>query len=315
MSVITLRDAASGSRARILPQLGFNLFEFTVHIKGQQIEVIEADSGYENGQGNPSRCGIPLLFPFPNRIAAGKFSWNGKEYQLPVAKPGAHFIHGLCLDRPWRVIEQTENSVTGEFQLSRDAPDRLSLWPADFIIQCTYLVRGNTLKSRFTFKNPDSQPLPWGFGTHAYFKLPLTDGSSPEHCVLSAPVYQKWPLENFIPTGKTVPAEIDLPDGVYYTTVKLDDVFTDLRPEGDSLDCVIMDEGSGYQVVQACDKNFRELVIYTPPDRAAVCMEPYTCPTDAINLEAKGIPCGWQTLPPGESVDTWIDIRVEPILV
>ena len=30
---------------------------------------------------------------------------------------------------------------------------------------------------------------------------------------------------------------------------------------------------------------FRELVLFTPPHRRAVCLEPYTCPTDAIHLQ------------------------------
>ncbi len=314
MPALTLTDSVSGSQARLLPELGFNLFEFTAFVGTQRVDVIEADAEFELGKVRPSRCGIPLLFPFPNRIANGNFSWAGREYQLPVAQPGAHYLHGFCLDRPWRVIDRTENTATGEFQLSRDAPERLDWWPADFIIRCTYLVRGNALKSRFEFINPDDKPLPWGFGTHAYFKLPLTDGSSVEHIVLDAPAHRQWQLENYIPTGERKPPRVNLKDGVYYSTVKLDDVFTDLRPEGKSLDCVIMDEGSGLQVVQSCDPAFRELVAYTPPDRAAVCLEPYTCPTDAINLEARGIPCGWQVLAPGASVNTWIDIRVEPIM-
>lgn len=188
--------------------------------------------------------------------------------------------------------------MTAEFQLSRDAPDRLPLWPADFLIECTYLLQGTTLKSRFRFTNPDSKPLPWGFGTHAYFKLPLSSKSSPENCVIYAPVHGQWPLENFIPTGKTEPAHVDLSEGVYYTTQKLDDVFTDVRPEGKDVECIIMDEGAGYQVVQACDPIFREIVVYTPPDRAAVCMEPYTCPTDAINLEAREFLVAGEHLPP-----------------
>jgi len=314
MPAITLRDEASGSQARLLPELGFNLFEWKLSVLGQQVDVIEADADFDQGKTRPSRCGIPLLFPFPNRINAGQFTWEGKQYQLPTAKPGAHYIHGFCLDRPWRVTEQTENSVSGEFQLSRDAPDRLAWWPADFLIQCTYLVRGNSLKSRFTFTNPDDKPLPWGFGTHAYFKLPLTSGSSTEHCLLYVPAHKQWVLENSIPTGERIPAKVELADGAYYTTVKLDDVYTDVRPHQNVVECTLVDEGAGLQLVQACDPLFRELVVFTPPDRAAVCMEPYTCPTDAINLEQKGISCGWQVLAPGKSVETWIDLRVEPIM-
>ena len=316
MPAITIEDKTCDSTATVLPELGFNLFQFSTTVGGQLVDVIEADDDFALGNTRPSRCGIPILFPFPNRIDQGKFTWNGKQYQIPMDNSGEHAIHGFCLDRPWRVIDQSENSVTGEFQLSKDAADRLELWPADFIIQCTYLLSGSTLKSRFTFTNPDTKPLPWGFGTHAYFKLPLTQASSAQNIVLYCPAHKQWILEDFIPTGKIVPVpeSADLRKGGYYSTMKLDDVLTDVRPQGDSLDCTLVDEAAGIEMVQACDPRFRELVVYTPPGREAVCMEPYTCPTDAINLEAKGIPCGWETLAPGESVNTWIDMRVNPII-
>lgn len=316
MPAVIIRDQSHGSQATVLPELGFNLFQFSTIVAGQSVDVIEADDDFELGKTPASRCGIPILFPFPNRIDQGKYSWEGKEYQIPVSHPGDHAIHGFCMDRPWRVTDQSENSVTGEFQLSKDAPDRLEYWPADFIIQCTYLLIGSTLKSRFTFINPDTKSLPWGFGTHAYFKLPLTQASSAEHIVLYAPAHKQWLLSNFIPTGEMVDVSEskDLTKGGYYLAKKMDDVLTDLRPDGDALECTIVDEQAGLEMVQACDKRFRELVVYMPPGREAVCMEPYTCPTDAINLEAKGIPCGWETLAPGESVSTWIDMCVNPVI-
>ncbi|MCA8987627.1 MAG: aldose 1-epimerase [Planctomycetaceae bacterium] len=316
MPAITIKDDASGSQAQVLPELGFNLFQFSVPLKSTTIEVIDAPADFAEGKERPSRYGIPILFPFPNRIKGGAYSWAGKDYQLPVPKPGAHAIHGFCLDRPWRVIDQTENTVTGEFQLSKDAPERLELWPSDFVIRCTYLVRGNRLRSRFEFHNPGTEPLPWGFGTHAYFRVPLTDASSVEHCLMVAPAFEQWPLNDFIPTGERIPVTgaNNLTEGAYVTELKLDDVLTGLTPDKDALRCRIMDEGSGYQLVQECDLRFRELVVFTPPNRNAVCMEPYTCPTDAINLTARGIECGWEVLDPGKSATTWIDLCVEPIM-
>ena len=44
---------------------------------------------------------------------------------------------------------------------------------------------------------------------------------------------------------------------------------------------------------------FRELVVFTPVHRDAFCLEPYTCTTDAINLQARGVDAGWATLAPG----------------
>ena len=44
----------------------------------------------------------------------------------------------------------------------------------------------------------------------------------------------------------------------------------------------------------------RELVVFTPKHRQAVCLEPYTCTTDAINLQQHGVDAGWLVLPPGQ---------------
>ena len=43
---------------------------------------------------------------------------------------------------------------------------------------------------------------------------------------------------------------------------------------------------------------FGELLLFTPPHRKAVAIEPYTCAPDAPNLQAAGIDAGWRVLPP-----------------
>jgi aldose 1-epimerase len=58
------------------------------------------------------------------------------------------------------------------------------------------------------------------------------------------------------------------------------------------------------------DEWFRDLVIFTPPHRQAFCVEPYTCTTDAINLQARGIESGWQVLPPGASKRFYVEMRI-----
>ena len=45
--------------------------------------------------------------------------------------------------------------------------------------------------------------------------------------------------------------------------------------------------------------NFRESVLFIPAHRKALCIEPYTCATDAANLEPKSGDAGWETLAPG----------------
>jgi aldose 1-epimerase len=319
MSVVDLTDAVSGSSAKIAVNLGFNCFEFVAKLRdGRSVSVIDAAEGFENGDQPLSHSGIPLLFPFPNRIRDGRYSWNDVDYHLPAGQvaheANGNAIHGFCLDRPWRMIEQTGDTVVGQFQLSVDAPDRLPLWPADFIISVRYSVQGAALLSEITVQNPGDSPLPWGFGTHGYFRLPLQTDSDPAQCTVFAPVSRKWSLDECLPSG-TVSDQLAIPlDGSpKFGGLKLDDVFTGIRTSAGRFECRIGDPQAGLEVVQECSNDFREIVAFTPPWSTAVCLEPYTCVTDAINLQQRGIDAGLNVLPPRDSWTGLIDICVRPI--
>jgi aldose 1-epimerase len=314
MSIVTLRDGDSA--ASIAVAFGFNCFEFRTRVAERTIDVLDSDPAFSRTGERPSGNGIPLLFPFPNRIHDGLFRWEGKQYEIPRAAGRPHPIHGFALDTPWRVIEQGPRHVAGEWQLSRDAASRRQYWPADCLIQVQYELRGAALRSKIRIVNPDTRPLPWGFGTHAYFKLPLSSTSDLEHCLIQAPVSEQWQLSDLIPTGERIPVpdEKDIRNGAYLRAARFDDVYTGLKPEAGALTCIMMDERAGLEIAQVCDPRFRELVVYTPPNRAAVCMEPYTCVTDAVNLQQRGIDAGWQVLQPGEEYTTWIDIIARPVL-
>lgn len=316
MAVLTITDPHSGSTARIAPELGFNCFEFRAMVDGKPVDVLDSVPGFEAGGQKPSGSGIPILFPFPNRIHTGRFQWHEKEYSLPTTDKFGNAIHGLCLDRPWRVIEQKDDLVTGQFQLSIDAPDRMSLWPADFVIEVDYEIVHNRLRANFRIGNPSNRALPWGLGTHPYFKLPLSPNSQVGDCLIEVPADRRWELSNCLPTGNLLDLDesYDLRDGAYVSTVKLDDVYTGVQCDGPQFDCTVMDERAGLQVVQTCPPIFREIVVFTPPNRAAVCIEPYTCPTDAVNLTARGQDCGWRSLDPGSEFHTWIDITAGRVL-
>ena len=320
MEVITIKDSQTGSTAKIAPELGLNCFEFLARVDDFTVSVIDAAADFVEGKQSPSGHGIPILFPYPNRIRGGRFSWEGKDYFLPPGKVACNkdnAIHGFCLDRPWRVTDRGKNFVTGEFHLSKDASDRRDLWPADFVLEVKYSLERTALTADVRVTNPDSVPLPWGFGTHAYFKLPLGTKSDPARCLIEAPASEQWELIDCLPTGKKrpIPKEIDLREGAYFDVLKLDDVLSGLPKEPGEIRSVIWDEAAGLQVEQVTDPIFQELVAYTPPGRNAVCLEPYTCVTDAINLRLKRDDTGWQVLQPGETWETRIVIQAGRIIV
>ncbi len=322
MEVLVITDTRTGSTARILPDLGFNCFEFKTFLAGQRVDVIDASPQFESGREKPSGHGIPLLFPFPNRIRGGRYSWEGEDYEIPASDAShdatGNAIHGFCLDRPWRVTSRGADFAVGQFELGKDAPDRLPFWPADFRIEVRYQVRGPKLRADIRLVNPSSDLLPWGFGTHPYFKLPLGAKSRPTHCLVQAPASEEWELIDCLPTGRRLPISKpkDLREGAYFDVLKMDDVLTGLPPMSGtiSVDCGIMDEACGFQVTQQAGPAFREIVVYTPPNRNAVCLEPYTCATDAINLQPRGIDAGWRVLEPRAEFRTWIEITASEVI-
>jgi aldose 1-epimerase len=317
MPIVTLNDPRTGSTANVATHLGFNCFEFIGQLGDEAVSVIHAADGFAGGDHPPSHSGIPLLFPFPNRIRGGRYSWDGKDYELPESLVGyegaGNAIHGFCLDRPWRVVAQTESSVTGVFRISQDAPERLPLWPTDGEIEICYSLNDACLRGDITVRNPTDVPLPWGFGNHSYFRIPLAVDSNAGDCTIHAPVSKQWELDDCLPTGRVLHEDnvLSLSDGPAFDKLKLDDVYTGVQSVDGVVECRIVDPQAGTQIVQRCDDSFREIVAFTPPWTTAVCLEPYTCTTDAINLQQRGVDAGLRVLPPGEVWKGWIEIAVE----
>ena len=317
MTPITIADETTGAVAAIAPQRGFNCYSFHAPVLGQTVEVLDSEPEFLSGTTRPTRSGIPILFPFPNRIRQGRFSWNGREFAIPGSDPRGNAIHGFCTDRPWRVIRQGPDFVTGQFQLSVDAPDRLGFWPADFRIEVEYRLVRNRLRASFFILNHGRETLPWGLGTHPYFRAPIGGAGTREACTVEVPASERWELAESLPTGRRLPVEAgkDLRGGVSLAGLDLDEVYTGLGYAGPQFDCIVMDERSGIQVTQTCPPIFQEVVAFTPPNRNCVCLEPYTCVTDAVNLHGQGIDSGLRALAPGAEFRTWIDISVGPVLV
>jgi aldose 1-epimerase len=315
MTPLVLRDSDSGAEARILPELGFNCFSLKAQIRGELVEILNSEPGFELGDKSGTRSGIPWLFPFPNRIQQGRFSWDGQAYTLPGTDGRGNAIHGFVKDRPWRVTAVAPQSVTAEFQLSLDAPDKIALWPGDFLIEVRYQLEATSLRADIRIMNPGPKPLPWGLGTHPYFNIPLTPNGDVNQCRVRVPASQAWELSDFIPTGQrtALDARNDLQVPACLGGKSLDDVLTQLKVEAGRTEVALIDGQLGYQVTQISDAVFRECVVFTPPGRACVCLEPYTCTTNAMNLQQQGIDAGLQILEPGAEFRTWIEIRVAPV--
>ena len=81
------------------------------------------------------------------------------------------------------------------------------------------------------------------------------------------PASQYWVLEEFLPTGESRPVDdrLDFRKGQPRKGLKLDDVLTGLAFEGDRCVCRLVDQALKAEFRLSFDRNFRELVVYTPP--------------------------------------------------
>jgi aldose 1-epimerase len=309
----SITDPATGSEARILVSLGFNCFSWRPTLTDGPREMLWAHPKFTGGRERPSGSGIPLLFPFPGRIGAARFSFNGRDYWLEPDDKFGNAIHGFVHCRPWRVVEKNATRVVGEFHASRDDRSILERWPCDFRIRVSYEVNGGELVSDIEYENSGGGPLPCGFGTHTYFRLPLADGGAIEETLVTAPVAKVWETVDMLPTGRLFDAEGDraLSNGGPLAGRQFDTCYTDLAAESDGLvRTLLADPSSGRALTQTFDAAFKQCIVYTPPHREAICLEPYTCVPDSFRLAAEGHATGQQILQPGEKFATMIRLGV-----
>ncbi len=299
-TVCHLFDDETGAQASVLPSYGFNLFDLRLPAAGAVRPVLDAAADFASHPSNPGRNGTPILFPFPNRIRGGRYSFQGKDYQLPL-NGGPNAIHGFAIAADWDVVEHRATdagaTIVGRYQISKQSPERAADWPADAALEMHYTLAGRTLTLDAVVSNPSAHDLPYGFGIHPYFRLPLAPGGDRTKTRIVLPAARLWVLDAFLPTGEIRPvdARLDFRPGQAIEGLKLDDVLTGLDPQ-DRV-CRLRDLDLNAEFRLGYDEHFRELVVYTPPNAPGViAIEPYTQTTDAINLQARGVDAGLRVL-------------------
>lgn len=90
VEIFTLCDEDKAC-AEVTPGYGNNCFVFRV-----QEPILEAVP-LEEFRQRPMSYGIPILFPFPNQIRDGEFSFRGQRYAVNPNRHG--FVRDKCLER------------------------------------------------------------------------------------------------------------------------------------------------------------------------------------------------------------------------
>ena len=309
MEFITIEVQAES--AVIVPEAGFQCRSYRVG----PLDVVAGPKDPEaDWIAHPFRSGIPILFPWPGRIADGRFSYGGREVQLPINDPSHNCaIHGLTYNRVFQVTRRGPYFVAARLDSRIDA-DLTKLWPFPFVLDLDYEI-GNGLRLHAAVENVGDGPMPFGIGAHPYFHAPLDPKGTRAAIEVEGDIDRHWQLdERLLPSG-----ELATPEGRF-------DLRRPVKLGGDTLDeAYTLDTKRGERAARMLDPQlkmalelraapiFRNLVVFAPPAPDVVALEPYTCGPNAFNLAARGFDAGMLELRPGARFETSFEIRLSAL--
>lgn len=315
LEVVSISDEQTGAVAEFLPGRGFNCCSARLPVAGRLLEAIWCPAGFREVDARASSGGVPILCPYPGRLASTTMEFEGAAYELEPAEQFGRPIHGFVHDRAWQVLEQGASSVTAAFRLSRDAPERLHRWPADFELEAQWRIDGGQLTGNFTLTALGRMPA--ALGLHPYFPIPLIAAGTADACELDVPTRLWQPQQDLLPVGPLEPASAraPFPGRVPLAGLAFDDAFTGLDAgekvgEVPQVVTAVVDPAAGISVELAFDPTFSACVLFTPPHREAVCIEPYTVLPGAASFDAAR---GWKVLEAGGSITAMVRLSLEPV--
>jgi galactose mutarotase-like enzyme len=271
---VTLRDLSSSLTATFVPaagMIGTSLADDGVELLGQRRGL---DGYVENGK----TMGIPLLYPWANRLSTNTYEVNGSVVALTVgtdgvrADPNGLPIHGVLAAYPgWVETARSGNTLGAELDYGAD-PSLLASFPFPHVLTQRITLADRSLTIETTVTPTTSASVPLCFGYHPYFAIPEVPR---EEWTVATPAMRHLPVDDRgIPTGES--QEWSGPSGPLGNTT-YDDGFSEV-PDG----AVFTLSGGDRRIEVGFEKGYPAAQLFAPPSESLVAIEPMAAPTDAL---------------------------------
>ena len=261
-------------------------------------------------------CQGQMLIPFPNRIEAGTYTFEGVTYELPIDEHERNnAIHGYGYRSFWKLEALTETSVTQSWRV----PYLLG-YPFDVTVTATHELTDEGMTVTISATNNGDINAPWAVALHPWLDNGFNgygdeiDGHNAQ-CILQVPAKTHVTVnENLIPTG-TEPVDgtkYDLRKPTLLTNQPFDDAWTDVEHDEDGKTTATFTRPDGLTITVGGDETITSFQVCTgtgfPAEKhpAGTAVEPQTAYANAFNTGNELI-----TIKPGETSTTKIFLGAE----
>ena len=267
--------------------------------RGEEIlrRVDEMDEALATGMS----VGIPLNYPWANRLRGTQYDFDGKEVALDRASPWLMkdwndiIIHGVPWPRlEWQVEEAGARRLRSRLRWNR--PELLRVCPFEHEVEMTATLDGLGLTIETAVLASAGVRVPVSFGFHPYVGIP---GLRRSQWQLTLPAMDGIVLdERLLPVGERTQlpayddrlADLDFDHGFAFTTASP----------------TMSIAGNGRRVSVDFLENFPYAQIYAPPGHDYISLEPMTAPANAL-VSHEALPA----VEPGGRFSATFRLRVE----
>jgi galactose mutarotase-like enzyme len=291
-----LRLIVGGARLDVAPALGFAAVSWQV----DELERLALPLPLREFARQPKTGGIPLLYPFANRLRGDRCLWRGTHLDIAAVAGQKRDANGLPIHGSlvrfggWTEVvtgpcagDDGAEAIAAEARLAWDpaTPAVAAIFggfPFRHRLVIRYELSGRSLRV-ITRVEPLDGVMPIAFGWHPYFAFPtaqrretLLSLPAREHIELDGLMLPERENGHLVVDGRFAAGACTLSGHVF------DDLF---RVEPDAEASVHPPLGG---VRMRCEDGYRYLQVYAPSDAGFACLEPMTAPgaalSDALDL-------------------------------
>jgi aldose 1-epimerase len=299
-----LRDESASLEATFVPGAGMICCSLRHH--GE--ELLAQRAGLAAYAERGKTMGIPLLYPWANRLAGFDYVAAGQTVTVPqdparVALDGNGLpIHGVIGGRlQWELaagLAADSRSLTARLRWEESKPELFEIFPFRHELRYEALLADGGLEVRLTVHACAEDEVPVAFGLHPYLSPP---GASREGWLVDLP-----PMRHLALDSQGIPSGVERPwprRSFELAGQEFDDGFDAVaEPARFAV------SSGGRRIALELLEGYPCAQVYAPASGQFICFEPMTAPANALRSGN-----GLRVLAPGERCSARFRVLVEDL--